>query len=210
MRRIGLRYAIKSQGPLDAATPCTYTSCTPPTTCLGPDATLSTASRLARRLLLVERVLVRQPLEHAYAFTSEGRLIVHLTSNKPDTIDVPASQEPMLRGAIFTHNHPLGRSLSEQDLEFAMLIGLSEIRAVTRHARYAIRAAEQGWPYLRRVSLRREVARQKVLLIRDLRRNIVRGLISEAQAEMEFEHRLWSRMAELGLMAYSVEPWPGK
>lgn len=116
----------------------------------------------------------------------------------------------MLRGAIFTHNHPLGRSLSEQDLEFAMLIGLSEIRAVTRHARYSIRSAEQGWPYLRRVSLRREVARQKALLIRDLRRNIVKGLISEAQAEMEFEHRLWSRMAELGLMAYSAEPWPGK
>jgi hypothetical protein len=121
----------------------------------------------------------------------------------------PAQQE-RLAGAIFTHNHPAGHSLSENDLEFAMLAGLAEVRAVTRQARYAIRpATEQGWPYLARVSLRSEVARLKALLVRELRRDIAKGLLSEQRAELEFEHRLWTRVSETGLLQYTVEPWPG-
>jgi hypothetical protein len=148
-------------------------------------------------------------VEHAYSFTMEGRLLFHLTSNQPDHVLVDKSLEPHLAGAIFTHNHPGGHSLSENDLEFAMLIGLAEIRAVTRQARFVIRAPEGGWPYLTRLAVRAETARQRTLLIRELRRDIGLGRLSPARAELEFEHRLWSRVKESGLLEYVVEPWPG-
>jgi hypothetical protein len=177
---------------------------------LNPYLALPSSSRLARRLLLVERVLVRQPLEHAFVFQGDGTVVFHLTSRQPDHITVLPAQEQHLAGTIFTHNHPGGHSLSEADLEFAMLTGIVEIRAVTSAARYSIRPPEQGWPYLARVSLRSEVARHRTLLLRELRRDIARGLLSEARAELEFEHRLWARIAEAGLLRYSVEPWPGE
>jgi hypothetical protein len=149
-------------------------------------------------------------MEHAFVFKPDGRVVFHLTSHQPDHIIVSAAEQQHLSGTIFTHNHPGGHSLSETDLEFAVLAGITEIRAVTGHARYAISPPEQGWPYLARVSLRSEMARQKTLLIAELRRDIFRGWLSEEQADLEFEHRLWTRVAESGLLKYRVEPWPGE
>jgi hypothetical protein len=155
----------------------------------------------------VERVLAAQSLEHGFAFAANGHLLFRVTSGRPDQIVIPTALRRQLTAAVFTHNHPGGHSLSEQDLEFAMMSDLVEIRAVTSRARYAIRPPDQGWSYMMRLALRRTVEREKALLVRQLRQQIARGQIDANLAELEFEHRLWSRVAATGLLYYTAEPW---
>jgi hypothetical protein len=139
-----------------------------------------------------------------------GRCCFTLPRTRVDQIIIPSALEQGLSGAVFTHNHPGGHSISERDLEFAMMSGLSEIRAVTSHARYSLRPPARGWGYMARLALRRIVERKKELLVRDLRQQIARGQLAEDVAELEFEHRLWIRVAATGLLRYAADPWTGE
>jgi len=50
------------------------------------------------------------------------------------------------KDAILTHNHPLGYSFSDADLNLAESANLLEIRATTPHGTYTLRRGENGWP----------------------------------------------------------------
>jgi hypothetical protein len=50
-----------------------------------------------------------------------------------------------MRGNTFTHNHPGGMPLSLDDLELTAKFRLGEIRAVTRHFRFAATGLDKVW-----------------------------------------------------------------
>ena len=164
--------------------------------------------RLARQLLRIERVLARQPVEHLFAFAPDGRLRFHATSGLPSRVLLSSVQRQQLDDAIVTHNHPGGRSLSEMDLEFAMDSNLRQMRAVTRWARYSIDRPQQGWtPFVCR-AVRSAIRQEHSVVIEQLWRDIRAHEITRTDADLLYEHLLWKRIADRGLLQYGVDFWP--
>ena len=58
---------------------------------------------------------------------------------------IPRAAYGVLRNSIVTHNHPGGRSFSEDDLVTAVELDLYELRAVSRGFTYRLRRPERGW-----------------------------------------------------------------
>jgi hypothetical protein len=161
---------------------------------------------LQRQLLRVERVIATLPVEHGFAFTAEGRFLFHQTTGSPDSVLLSADQERLLKGTVFTHNHPNESSISEADLKVAMHFGLKQIRAVTRWARYWIDPPASGWkPYRQRILSAMD--EERPLVQRSLSRDIERGALTSHDAEYMYEHVLWRRLADRGLLSYHYDFW---
>ncbi|CAA9316316.1 MAG: hypothetical protein AVDCRST_MAG68-1582 [uncultured Gemmatimonadetes bacterium] len=58
---------------------------------------------------------------------------------------IPRAAYGVLRDTIVTHNHPGGRSFSEDDIITAVELDLFELRAVSRVFTYRLRRPERGW-----------------------------------------------------------------
>jgi hypothetical protein len=154
----------------------------------------------------VERVISGLSVEHGFAFTADGRFLFHHTSGSSNSILLNPDQERQLRGAVFTHNHPDGRSISERDLKITMHFGLSQVRAVTRWARYSIDPPSLGWRlYRQRILL--AITEEHPLVQSSLRNDIERGALTSYDAECMYEHLLWRRLAGRGLLHYHYEFW---
>jgi hypothetical protein len=156
--------------------------------------------------LRVERVISGLPVEHAFAFTQDGKFLFHQTSSSPDSVLLLPEQEALLNGAVLTHNHPDARSISEADLELAMHFGLRQVRAVTTWARYWIEPPPQGWR-LYRQRIRRAIAEERPLVIRALRSDIEAGILTGDDADHLYQHMLWRRMARRRLLHYGYQFW---
>jgi hypothetical protein len=154
-----------------------------------------------------ERKIRRLRYEHAYAFATDGRLIFDRTDNAPASIAFSADQMLLLRDAVLTHNHPGGRSLSEDDLLVAIDADLAQIRAVTSTHRYWISRPLQGWTAKFQERLRTALAVEDGLLIRRLQKDIAAGRISPEAADGGFHHMLWSILAAHGVVRYASEHW---
>ena len=162
---------------------------------------------LASNLEVVERRIRALSYEHAYAFAADGTLILDTTDFAPASIGFTADQLSLLRNASLTHNHPGGRSLSQNDVFLAMEADLAQIRAVTASHRFWINRPLQGWTpdYQKRV--RTAITAEKGLLIRHLERDISGGRISPEAANRGFHHLLWSNLASRGVVRYAHGPW---
>lgn len=167
---------------------------------------LDVPSRLSRQLLRVERVISALPVEHAFAFTLNGKFLFHQTDGSPDSVLLGPEQETLLKGAVLTHNHPDGRSISEPDLEVAMHFGLRQIRAVTTWARYWVEPPAEGWK-LYRQRIRRAIAEERPLVIEALRSDIEAGVVTGDDADRLYGHMLWRRMARRRLLQYGYQFW---
>lgn len=175
----------------------------PPRTGIPPS---DTSPRLRRQLLRVERVISGLPVEHGFAFTGVGRFLFHQTTGSASSVLLNADQERLLRGAVFTHNHPNGSSISEMDLQITMCFGLRQIRAVTRWARYWIDPPPGGWkPFRQRILSAMD--EERPLVLDSLRRDIERGALTSYDAEYMYEHVLWRRLANRGLLSYHYDFW---
>ncbi|MFL5383573.1 MAG: hypothetical protein ACJ8GN_13730 [Longimicrobiaceae bacterium] len=113
----------------------------------------------------------------------------------------------LLPGAVLTHNHPGGRSFSEEDVTFAMRTGLAEMRVVTAKSRFILRPPEERWSWVLLKSFPAVVKMERALLDRQLFGEIVTGGRSRQEAGLAFHHLLWERVSRRGLISYSVDPW---
>lgn len=167
---------------------------------------LGNSPRLQRQLLRVERVIATLPVEHGFAFTAEGRFLFHQTTGSPASVLLSVGQERLLKGAVFTHNHPNESSISEADLKVTMHFGLRQIRAVTRWARYWIDPPAAGWKRYRQRILS-AMDEERPLVLSSLSRDIERGALTSHDAEYMYEHMLWRRLADRGLLSYRYDFW---
>ena len=86
-----------------------------------------------------ERDIVNKKREYGIAFDSDGKILFQIEGNSHN-ITPTVEQEKMLRGAIFSHNHPSNVPLSDKDLYAVWRYGLKEVRAVTQDGVYSISA----------------------------------------------------------------------
>jgi hypothetical protein len=113
----------------------------------------------------------------------------------------------LLAGAVLTHNHPGGRSFSEEDVSFAMRVGLAEMRVVTAESRFILQPPEETWSWLLLKSFPAMLKVERHLLDRKLFGEIASGVRSRRGADLAFHHLLWERVSRRGLIGYSVDLW---
>lgn len=151
-------------------------------------------------------MIARLPVEHGFAFTPSGKLIFHQTSGSPHQILLQSEQQALLADAVFTHNHPDARSISVRDVELAMYFGLRQVRAVTTWARYWIDVPKRSWTLHRRVVLP-AIESERPLVVRALQSDIEAGTLSAEDADRMYEHMLWRRLADRGVLRYGYDFW---
>jgi hypothetical protein len=81
-------------------------------------------------ILQYEKYIFNLPTEWAGIITKNGEIIKNITSNSRKAVDISSKYGEKLIGAIVTHNHPKGNSLSTSDIRRFMFQGLKELRAV--------------------------------------------------------------------------------
>lgn len=136
------------------------------------------------------------PQEHCFAFSSEG-VIVLKKSGTVNQIDISLTDIPLLKGTIFTHNHPSGSSFSAADIRTACKVGLKEIRATGKYRTYIMRIVDGGnfreemWDKISPVyDLKNEVVRNEFWA------KIGRGELTPEEASVRHAHEVWSRTAK--------------
>lgn len=135
-----------------------------------------------------------------------------------DSISFEDEDIAILKGAIFTHNHPrglefpeddprsYGNSFSWQDLHLACYAELAELRVVTPRLRFSLKPPATGWNYDYWNTVMEAVClRHKRDVSRELREALASGAVMLAQADAAHFHEICSRVAyDLGL-EYSRE-----
>jgi len=87
-----------------------------------------------------------------------------------------------------------------------MHFGLWQVRAVTQWARYRIQPPSPGWgPYRQRI--RQAMKEERPLVLSTLWRDIELGALTPDDADRMYEHLLWRRLADRGLLRYRYEFW---
>ena len=105
-----------------------------------------------------------------------------------------------MRGGTLTHNHPDGSSLSLGDLQFASISNLREIRAFDARQDgtmyvYSMKAPD-GWPSSEKLnSLRSEFQVERTKLVDDWTSKVDAGTMKRADAALNLNHELWTRLA---------------
>ena len=155
----------------------------------------------------VERWLRGQRSESGYVFGASGKKAweKHVSDSG---IEIEPEAFDLVRGKIFTHNHPrgwqfpaddprhAGDSFSPEDIvTVAIPLELAEMRAVSPGYRFTMRPGPLGWPEARRLA--------------DIY-NVVDGEIRRQMAQRNADHRhlVWQKLAALFDMVYSREEFP--
>lgn len=95
-------------------------------------------------LRVEEFLLVRKKREHAVVVATDGTLIARRGGGM-NSVSFTQEETDRMFGAVLSHNHPSGFSFSVDDIRFAALNGLSEIRVYTRRSLYRLRPPDGGW-----------------------------------------------------------------
>lgn len=165
----------------------------------------------------VEEVIRRQQYESAFAWNSEGRLVLAKEGTR-GSVSFEDAEIAVLKGTTFTHNHPrglefaeddprsFGNSFSIQDLRLACFAELAELRVVTPRLRFFIKPPATGWNFDYWLTIMEPAyLRHKAAVSRELREAFASRIMTLAQADAVHFDRICSRVAyELGL-EYSRE-----
>lgn len=154
----------------------------------------------------------RLPIETAVAWNTEGQEV--LTKSGDERRILFTDEEiVLLRGTIFTHNHPgglafaeddprsFGNSFSMADIRLGCDTALTEMRTVTPKLRFSLKPSSAGWDgeYWQQV-LEPIYFKHKSSVTRELLTAIRDGRILEAVAEALHFHEICLRTAaEAGL-----------
>lgn len=95
-------------------------------------------------LRVEEFLLVRKKREHAVVVATDGTLIARRGGGM-NSVSFTQEETDRMFGAVLSHNHPSGFSFSVDDIRFAAVYGLSEIRVYTRRSLYRLRPPDGGW-----------------------------------------------------------------
>lgn len=119
------------------------------------ESPITSARRLVTNLHAAENRIAEQSVEHLYAFASNGRLVMEKGGEairareglRGQAVYFTPSEYERMRGAVVTHNHPNGTSLSKADIRLASQHGFAQMRAVTRDHIFTLAPARgHAWP----------------------------------------------------------------
>lgn len=110
----------------------------------GKDNSLEGLSASAkRRIGKSESEIAAQPVEVGLLFDSSGKVAMRL-QGKGNIIEVTSEAAAKLKGAVFSHNHPMPAPPSVLDVVSACRFGLSELRVVHRDWLWVLKPSTGG------------------------------------------------------------------
>jgi hypothetical protein len=144
--------------------------------------------------------------ELSYVLSPSGDILLEKegAAGQEDKITYSDDELKLMQGAIFTHNHPRGRSFSPEDVNLLLVHGLKEIRAIGRNYRY-IMSPPPDDPIGVYVRLQNRLQEVAGTVGADLLGRFDAGEITRNEADMQFLHLVWTRLAKEVKLGYSRE-----
>lgn len=191
-----------------------------PATPVAPAQPAETPAERQRRMVRAREDAIRpQRFESAYAVAADGTVLIEKDGGHT-YVDFSPEEIAALRGrgAVFTHNHPLGwevpegdprrtgNSFSDADIDVACDAEVAEIRAVTPRRRYWMRPPAGGWnaAYWREI-LYPTHQHFHAQVRGEFMREIRRGTMTTQEAEAQHNHEVWSRVTKELEIPYGYE-----
>lgn len=166
-----------------------------------------------RQLTEVEKNIRHNNFETGYVFDSKGKVIWEKKggSNYVDVSD--AVYNGLLKGNIFTHNHPRGTSFSFADIQIMINYEVKEMRAVGADYQYSMKLNDRAFP--KNSSLKEKYNIVKRLYDKytkevkdDFIRKIRNGEMTIDFAESNHSHEVWTRViADRKVLKYERKKW---
>jgi hypothetical protein len=93
-----------------------------------------------RQIMAVEnsRLRHKHDCEQANVYDAEGKLVL-MKDGSNEAVKFTAEEGGKFYGTVMTHNHPEPAPFSDDDVKYAFMVGLSEMRAVTDTFLYIIK-----------------------------------------------------------------------
>ncbi len=171
-----------------------------------------TEDELLKIMRAQEDQLRWQRYESSYFWDRQGNLLFR-KNGEVDRITFNDEEIIRMRGAAATHNHPhgwnysvrdprrAGYTFSKQDMRLACLASLLFLRVVTPRFRYMMKPPAQGWDLVYWETILQPIYQRVYGMMRtELRAKVQGRQVLQAEAEMQFRHLIWERVAaELGL-----------
>lgn len=156
-----------------------------------PKVKPDTSTPARRAAVEVEDVIRRDTLETGTFIAPDGQVLLR-RQGQPDRVKYLASELALMRGAVFTHNHPGGAGFSVEDVILASEFGFAELRAVTlnfRHMAYGI-------PPLDSAKWQRAYAVAEAEVVPVLIEMVRAGDLHPKDFGQEARHRAWAKVAK--------------
>jgi hypothetical protein len=135
--------------------------------------------------------------EDAVALDLSGEVLVAKRGDGPSVRFTDAEAERMRGARVFTHNHPGGRSFSPEDVALACTLDFGEMRVVTVLWTHVIRPGPEGWNGETWTSRLDDAVALAGLEVQDeLLRKVERRRLPIDEANADFWHHVWERVAE--------------
>jgi hypothetical protein len=148
-----------------------------------------------------ESEIVKQKYETAIAYDKRGNEIFRKNGEKSN-VTFTDSETEKFKDTIFTHNHPtLGGSFSKEDINFACISDMQEMRAVGTEYEHSIIRPSGGWDrkYYKDI-IEPEYIKADGVTREKFIKLINNGEITPNDAEKEHYNTVWNIVAEkLGL-----------
>ena len=112
-----------------------------------------------------------------------------------------------MKDAVFTHNHPGGNSFSPEDIYLAAVYDIAEIRVVGKKYRHRLVRPAAGWSeQFWRSTIRPSLRKHQEDVTAELNDAIYKGRMTAEEAEQQYWHEIWSRVAkEIGFIYVRTE-----
>lgn len=160
---------------------------------------VSTPARKAA--VALEEKIRRNDMETGIAIDADGSVLLS-RKGRADQVGFTESEFRVMRGTLFTHNHPGNGTFSIEDGARAHEANFVELRAVGPNLRY-IMQAPNGWPT--EAQLNQSKKSLTPLLQKKVDAMINVGELEKKFAQQEMEHQFWVEVAKKYGMLYTRE-----
>lgn len=145
---------------------------------------------LQAALTKVEKKIRTQSIETAYVFDKNGKELINKDGGE-DYVNFTKEEVLLFKDAILTHNHPMDKSFSIEDVQMLMRYDLAEIRAVGIKNTHVL-STTGGW--ITKLS-QQTIEEIENGVLRDLGKRVTFGELTKIEAMALHHHELWSRIA---------------
>ena len=162
----------------------------------------------------LEQIIVEKELsikdrqtEKCFAFDPQGNVIFEKEGDK-NSIYFTQEESNIIKGHIFTHNHPSSSSFSKEDITTACNLILPEIRAVGAKYRHSMKPPDSGWSQqVFKQVIEPEYERASNEVYWEFTKAIKDGTMTIEMANLNHQHEVWLRVAKKVQLKYIRREW---
>ena len=145
------------------------------------------------------------PTESAIGWLRDGTRFTQSQSHVSRVTFTDAELDQLRGGRVMLHNHPSSNAFSPDDVLFAHAQEIGEMHVASRRADYVLRFTDFGRQ--RPIQEWRDViALERRLMHREFDAAVRAGTLSEAEANVVYWHRVWTRLRINGWVEYAATP----